>query len=104
QAALTETYGPDWDEHRARLEKELVRQADAGGTGLHVLRASVAGLTGYADRKDGDPTERQTRVGYAGELSTRSDARIPWPPERNDTCWCGSGLKYKKCCLPRSRG
>ncbi|MEV6370631.1 hypothetical protein FXF53_30050 [Micromonospora sp. WP24] len=104
QAALTETYGPDWDAHRARLEKELVRQADAGGTGLHVLRASVAGLTGYADRKDGDPTDRQTRVGYAGELSTRSDARISWPPERNDTCWCGSGLKYKKCCLPRSRG
>jgi len=22
----------------------------------------------------------------------------PWPPGRNDPCWCGSGTKYKKCC------
>ncbi len=21
-------------------------------------------------------------------------------PDRNDTCWCGSGKKYKKCHLP----
>jgi hypothetical protein len=29
---------------------------------------------------------------------------IGWPPPRNKPCWCGSGLKYKKCCggpLPR---
>nr|WP_310376412.1 SEC-C metal-binding domain-containing protein [Catenuloplanes atrovinosus] len=29
---------------------------------------------------------------------------MAWPPERNGACWCGSGQKYKKCCLPRSRG
>jgi len=23
----------------------------------------------------------------------------PKPPNRNDPCFCGSGLKYKKCCL-----
>jgi len=23
------------------------------------------------------------------------------PPGRNDPCPCGSGKKYKKCCLPR---
>ena len=28
---------------------------------------------------------------------------LPWPPGRNDPCWCGSGGKYKKCCLPRGR-
>ncbi|MFC6581654.1 SEC-C metal-binding domain-containing protein [Planomonospora parontospora] len=26
---------------------------------------------------------------------------MPWPPERNDPCWCGSGRKYKQCCRPR---
>ena len=25
-------------------------------------------------------------------------APIPWPPGRNEPCWCGSGRKYKKCC------
>ncbi|WP_200834412.1 SEC-C metal-binding domain-containing protein [Amycolatopsis alkalitolerans] len=23
---------------------------------------------------------------------------IPWPPGRNEPCWCGSERKYKKCC------
>ncbi|MFE3459325.1 SEC-C metal-binding domain-containing protein [Nocardiopsis aegyptia] len=23
---------------------------------------------------------------------------VPWPPQRNETCWCGSARKYKKCC------
>ncbi|WBB69355.1 SEC-C domain-containing protein [Micromonospora sp. WMMD812] len=103
QAALTDTYGPDWDAHRARLEKQLVQLANAGRTGLSVLSGSVDGLTGYAGRRNGDPTDPQTRAGYAGELSARPGAKISWPPERNDACWCGSGLKYKKCCLPRSR-
>ncbi|WP_373315313.1 SEC-C metal-binding domain-containing protein [Asanoa ishikariensis] len=26
-----------------------------------------------------------------------------WPPARNQERWCGSGAKYKTCCLPRSR-
>ncbi|MGW3606831.1 SEC-C domain-containing protein [Micromonospora sp. NPDC005161] len=100
---LTEAYGPDWDAHRARLEKELVRLANAGGTGLGVLSATVAGLDAHASRRNGDPADPQIRAGYAGELAARPSARIPWPPERNDACWCGSGLKYKKDCLPRSR-
>jgi SEC-C motif len=24
--------------------------------------------------------------------------RVQWPPARNQPCWCGSGVKYKKCC------
>ncbi|MEH1168279.1 SEC-C domain-containing protein [Micromonospora sp. CPCC 205539] len=103
QPALTETYGPDWDAHRARLEKELVRLTNAGQTGLGVLSATVDGLLGFAGRRNGDPTDPEIRTGYARELSTRPSARVPWPPERNDACWCGSGLKYKKDCLPRSR-
>ncbi|MEU4395998.1 SEC-C metal-binding domain-containing protein [Kribbella sp. NPDC023855] len=23
---------------------------------------------------------------------------VEWPPGRNQRCWCGSGMKYKKCC------
>jgi hypothetical protein len=23
---------------------------------------------------------------------------VEWPPGRNQPCWCGSGVKYKKCC------
>ncbi|WP_433209737.1 SEC-C domain-containing protein [Dactylosporangium sp. CS-047395] len=91
--ALTDAFGADWDEHRARLERELVRTP-----GKALLTASVDGLTRFAG-KDGDLADPKTQAGYAKGLT----ARISWPPERNGACWCGSGNKYKKCCLPRSR-
>ncbi|MGK5683155.1 SEC-C domain-containing protein [Actinoplanes sp. URMC 104] len=99
--AAAEQYGATWDEHRARLERELVRLAAAGRKGLAVLPASVEGLVAFAGT-DGDPADARTRAGYAGQLFA-GPAQITWPPERNEPCWCGSGLKYKKCCLPRSR-
>ncbi|MEV0718389.1 SEC-C domain-containing protein [Asanoa sp. NPDC050611] len=89
----------DWDAHRARLEKALVRLAATGGTGLNVLRGTAAGLSA-----NGDPSDPAVRARYARQLEALPDTHIPWPPERNAACWCGSGLKYKKCCLPRSRG
>ncbi|MEU1244099.1 SEC-C domain-containing protein [Micromonospora parva] len=101
--ALSEVYGSDWDAHRGRLEKELVRLRGAGQAGLAVFRATVDGLNAFAGRRDGDPADAAVRAGYAAEVQARPSARIAWPPERNDACWCGSGLKYKKDCLPRSR-
>ncbi|MDQ0364868.1 SEC-C domain-containing protein [Catenuloplanes indicus] len=100
--ALGEAYGTTWDEHRARLEKELVRLAAAGGVGLTLGVGSVDALVRTAGA-DGDPADPKTRAGYARTQATRSTA-ISWPVERNGPCWCGSGQKYKKCCLPRSRG
>jgi hypothetical protein len=98
----TDAYGGTWDEHRAGLERELVRLAGSGGTGLALLPGSVDALTALAG-VGGDPVSPENRAGYARQLQTAA-ARIPWPPERNAACWCGSGLKYKKCCVPRSRG
>ncbi|WP_127503520.1 SEC-C domain-containing protein [Actinoplanes solisilvae] len=95
--ALSSAYGADWDEHRARLEKALVRLAGTGRTGLTVHPGTVKGL-----KAAGDPTDEKARNTYA-ELQATATGQIPWPPERNGACWCGSGLKYKKDCLPRSR-
>jgi hypothetical protein len=89
--ALSERYGDTFDEHRARLERELVGLAGTGRVGLTLHRGSVAGLR----KSDGDAAAYARQPGLA---------EISWPPERNAACWCGSGNKYKKCCLPRSRG
>ncbi|MEU4164749.1 SEC-C domain-containing protein [Actinoplanes sp. NPDC026670] len=97
----TDAYGTTWAEHRSRLEHELVRQAAAGRTDLALLPASVDALTALAG-VGGDPASADNRAAYTRSLSTGA-ARLPWPPERNGACWCGSTLKYKKCCLPRSR-
>ncbi|WP_229070958.1 SEC-C metal-binding domain-containing protein [Actinoplanes sp. DH11] len=99
--ALTEAYGATWDEHRARLETELVRLTGTGRSNLAVLPATVDGLVAFAG-SDGDPADPQTRTGYA-QRPGATTGQIGWPPERNGACWCGSGNKYKKCCLPRSR-
>ncbi len=42
-------------------------------------------------------------------LFAKKEARPEGPkppdklPQRNDLCWCGSGLKYKKCHLERDQ-
>jgi hypothetical protein len=90
QPSLADELGRDWDAHRATLEGEL-QAADAEGERL-VVEVATPELLGELSRNpegpDGDVP--------AGVL-------LPWPPGRNDPCWCGSRAKYKKCCLPRGR-
>jgi hypothetical protein len=68
------------------VEGEL-QAAAAEGEVLEVEVATPALVAAMIDDTDADPV---------GEPLT-------WPPGRNDPCWCGSGTKYKKCCLPRAR-
>ena len=65
---------------------------------------------------DGKRTTRDIRKGFEGQIWQHEinhlngvaedvvEQYVPDPPTikigRNDTCPCGSGLKYKKCCLP----
>lgn len=55
----------------------------------------VDGFVAWCSEHGKDPEE--ARAGYAAELLRLGEA-IAWPPGRNETCWCGSGRKYKKCC------
>ncbi|MBM0228033.1 MULTISPECIES: SEC-C metal-binding domain-containing protein [Micromonospora] len=100
--ALAETYGTGWDDHRARAERDLVALAEEGVTDLGLVAGSADGLATFARDADLDPTDLTTVDEYADSLLAEADP-IPWPPGRNEPCWCGSGSKYKKCCLPRSR-
>lgn len=99
---LAEAYGHSWDEHRARLQRGLQLWAESGRTRLALLAGSADELAGYATRAGGDPTDPDVRQGYAEHLENHP-RETRWPPGRNESCWCGSGLKYKKCCLPRAR-
>lgn len=99
---LAGVYGRTWDEHRAQLQKGLELMAASGDSGLAVFAGSAEELASYATRRGGDPTDPDIRAGYAQHL-VNHPRETPWPPGRNDACWCGSQVKYKKCCLPRSR-
>lgn len=100
--ALAEEYGPTWDEYRTRVQRNLVQWSESGCPRLALLAGAADELACYADRNGGDPTDPQIRQGYAQHLDEHPQ-ETAWPPGRNQVCWCGSGLKYKKCCLPRAR-
>jgi len=95
---LASGYGSTWDEHRDIVERGLRVGSEAGLSGLAVLAGRVEDLARYATAVGGDGADADVRKGYAQDLPER-----PWPPGRNEACWCGSGVKYKKCCLARTR-
>ncbi|MEV4121030.1 SEC-C domain-containing protein [Micromonospora sp. NPDC049645] len=99
--ALVDSYPSTWDEHRAQIERALVDASGLGGADLGVVAGTVDGLAAFARDAGSDPTDEETLDEYADSLDEAGVTA--WPPGRNDTCWCGSGIKYKKCCLPRSR-
>ncbi|MBV9011521.1 MAG: SEC-C domain-containing protein [Pseudonocardiales bacterium] len=100
--ALAEHYGQGWDDYRSTLQQALVSESESGVARLVLLAGCVDELASYAERHGGDPTDPHFHQDYAQHLTQRAD-EIPWPPGRNQACWCGSSLKYKKCCLLRAR-
>jgi hypothetical protein len=99
--AVAESEGSGWDEHRAGIEVTLAEWAAAGTSGLAVVAGSVDELIAHAEAIGEAADDDETIDDYVGSLDP--DRAVEWPPPRNGPCWCGSGLKYKKCCLPRSR-
>ncbi|GIF65219.1 preprotein translocase SecA [Asanoa ishikariensis] len=95
--------GPTWDDHRADIERIFAFCAESGMTGeTRLVRGTADELAAWlADRESDDP-EDEVFDEYAEQIDEPGRV-VPWPPARNDACWCGSGGKYKKCCLPRSR-
>lgn len=79
---------------REAANREL---AESGATRISMVPLTVARLAEFAARTGGDPTDGDTRMACLAEIVGEGGA-IGWPPERNARCWCGSGVKYKKCC------
>jgi len=64
---------------------------------LAVTPITPADLETLVDTRGIHPTSEQARAVLAAEMHAAGDT-IPWPPGRNQPCWCGSGRKYKHCC------
>jgi hypothetical protein len=59
---------------------------------------SVAEMREFARDRGGDASARELRGEWSNTLAPDDPRLRPWPPERNQRCWCASGRKYKKCC------
>jgi tetratricopeptide (TPR) repeat protein len=82
----------------ARLELLLRDLRSQGVERLALTPITIDDYLAWCVQHHRDPEQSDTRASYATELVER-DIVKPWPPERNQSCWCGSERKYKKCCL-----
>ncbi|MCL2624217.1 MAG: SEC-C metal-binding domain-containing protein [Planctomycetaceae bacterium] len=87
----------DEDDEYLKYERDFVNASENSETMLQVL-SEISGKTLTA--KDKENYDRQMRNAASGTSTTSSSLRNTGAPVgRNDPCPCGSGKKYKKCCL-----
>jgi tetratricopeptide (TPR) repeat protein len=79
------------------LERTLRDYAEAGPTRLAISPIRIPDYLAWCTGRGADPAAPATRANYAADLA-RQGRSIGWPPARNQSCWCGSGRKYKQCC------
>lgn len=92
----------DWAEvphvaYCARLDGNIKWMRSHGVPIRAIAPIVVDEYAAWCAEHDEDPDE--ARAAYAANRM-QDGATIPWPPGRNEPCWCGSGRKYKKCCGP----
>jgi SEC-C motif len=95
--------GPDGplphSEYCRTMQHILVEYAEAGFPGMMIAPVRVAPFTAWCAEQGHQADSAEARSEYAANLAATADpGLIPWPPGRNEPCWCGSGRKYKKCC------
>ncbi|MGB0094119.1 MAG: SEC-C metal-binding domain-containing protein [Solirubrobacteraceae bacterium] len=90
-------HGP-YQAYCARLELLLRDLAAQGVKRLALTPIAIDNYLAWCSEHDCDPEQSDTRASYASTL-LEHDIVQPWPPQRNEPCWCGSNRKYKKCCL-----
>lgn len=93
---LREDYGSDHAEHRSVVEHRLRSLGPEHGEAV-VGIGDLDDYLGYVGKRGEKADSAATRAGYAAHLGIQGRF-VAWPPGRNDRCWCGSGLKYKRCC------
>lgn len=100
---VTESTGSaDYREYVTGLQQRLVELQREGAARLSLAPLFLEAYVTWAEARELDPAEGETRATYAAEVA-RLGNEVPWPPGRNDPCWCGSGAKYKKCCARAAR-
>ena len=80
-----------------RMEHELRVLHRMTGRCPGIAALDVVELESWAVGQDYDPDSGIARSQFAAELG-HSGLAEPWPPGRNEPCWCRSGRKYKRCC------
>jgi tetratricopeptide (TPR) repeat protein len=87
----------DADAYCRIIEARLREVRNATGRVPSVAPLEVDAFVQFASEHGLDPDSGSARSRFAAVLGSRGET-VPWPPRRNELCWCGSGRKYKRCC------
>lgn len=87
----------DPDAYCRTIEARLQDVRSETGRQPSVAPLRVERLVEFAELNGIDPDSGAARSRFAAELG-RVGESAPWPPGRNEPCWCGSERKYKRCC------
>jgi hypothetical protein len=87
----------DHADYRREIEQTL-RALAAQYPVFRIMPLDVAGLLAHAEQHNLDPASRATRLAYTTSLHAAGRDSIPWPPQRNALCWCGTNRTYNTCC------
>lgn len=98
---------------RARLDAEVEH------TGMTLSALIISALDGYLSRRERERSRpeqpsrprpapalaaartQEHRTGPARSAAPIKLQQLTQKPGVNEPCWCGSGVKYKKCCRPK---
>jgi len=88
-----------YDSYCSELDRSLRAGGAIGGRNPALVAISVEETEQFAAGQSWQPEWPVTHDQIAARaLRDRPERAVAWPPGRNDECWCGSGLKYKRCC------
>ncbi|WP_055531032.1 SEC-C metal-binding domain-containing protein [Streptomyces graminilatus] len=88
----------DLAEYRHNREHRARQFSDDGVHRVILVPGELSEYERYAAHKGADPALPQTLTAYTQALHAQQpEGESAWPPPRNGPCWCGSGVKYKKC-------
>jgi tetratricopeptide (TPR) repeat protein len=87
----------DPDTYCRLIEARLRHVKNETGRQPSVAPLQVERLVDFAEENGLDADSGRARSQLAAQIASSDDA-LPWPPGRNEQCWCGSGRKYKRCC------
>lgn len=100
--SLKENWGTDTYREYCRTIQGHLLNFLASGMKLDLTPIRIKPFLRWCETNGEDPGSASARSAYAAHVRFQGKS-IPWPPRRNDRCWCGSGKKYKDCCATAPR-
>jgi hypothetical protein len=92
--------GATWQQHKAKVEATLrafsCLQPDAR-VALSLVRAEFMAYGLFLELAGSDPRLPEPLTAFTSFAADHQKPRR-WPPRRLDRCWCGSDLRYARCC------